>query len=262
MTGFPVSDVCSSSTHQILGIRFFNGDVDEAVALMFERGGFIVAPSGTCFARLREDARYRRAVLAADLAIADSGLMVLLWRLSRCESVQRLSGLKYLRHLLRKLKTRGSEKVFWVLPTERGRQKLFDWSRREACSIETENCYVAPRYGVEVEDGNLLGLIEQRRPVHIVIAIGSGVQEKLGYYLRENLSYRPAIHCTGAALGFITGDQAAIPEWADRFYLGWLFRSLAQPRIFIPRLSRAFELPRLIWKYGEQLPPMASASDL
>jgi len=120
MTGFPVSDVCSSSTHQILGIRFFNGDVDEAVALMFERGGFIVAPSGTCFARLREDARYRRAVLAADLAIADSGLMVLLWRLSRCESVQRLSGLKYLRHLLRKLKTRGSEKVFWVLPTERG----------------------------------------------------------------------------------------------------------------------------------------------
>jgi len=50
MTGFPVSDVCSSSTHQILGIRFFNGDVDEAVALMFERGGFIVAPSGTCFA--------------------------------------------------------------------------------------------------------------------------------------------------------------------------------------------------------------------
>jgi len=138
----------------------------------------------------------------------------------------------------------GERKSFLGSSHRAGRQKLFDWSRREACSIETENCYVAPRYGVEVEDGNLLGLIEQRRPVHIVIAIGSGVQEKLGYYLRENLSYRPAIHCTGAALGFITGDQAAIPEWADRFYLGWLFRSLAQPRILIPRLSRAFELPR------------------
>ena len=73
-----------------------------------------------------------------------------------------------------------------------------------------------------------------------IIAIGSGAQEKLGYYLRENLSYRPAIHCTGAALGFITGDQKAIPDWADRFYLGWLWRLVAQPRIFIPRLVPRF----------------------
>src|SRR4029077_7082332 len=92
------------------------------------------------------------------------------------------------------------------------------------------------------------------RPAHVIVAIGSGAQEKLGYYLRENLSYRPPIHCTGAALGFITGDQAVIPDWADRFYLGWFFRLIAQPHIFIPRLSRAFELPWLIWKDGEELP--------
>ena len=108
----------------------------------------------------------------------------------------------------------------------------------------------------EVEDRDLLALIEQHRPAHVIIAIGSGAQEKLGYYLRENLSYRPAIHCIGAALGFITGDQIAIPDWADRFYLGWFWRLVAQPRVFIPRLSRAFELPWLIWKYGEKLPPM------
>src|SRR6266571_1146843 len=72
---------------QILGIKFFNGDVDEAVAFMFRQGGFLVAPSGTCFARLCEDESYRRAMLAADLAIADSGLMVLLWRLLRGEKL-------------------------------------------------------------------------------------------------------------------------------------------------------------------------------
>ena len=82
-------------------------------------------------------------------------------------------------------------------------------------------------------------------------------QEKLGYYLRENLSYRPAIYCTGAALEFITSDQISIPDWADRFYLGWLLRLLRQPRVFIPPLARGFELPWLIWKYGENLPPMA-----
>ncbi len=243
-------------TRQILGIQFFNGSVDEAVALMFRDGGLLVAPSGTCFARFREDETYRRALLAADLAIADSGLMVVLWRFLQRENIQRISGLKYLKHLLGRLKGEGTAEVFWVLPSERARQKLFDWSRREPFSIRRENCYVAPRYGLEVEDRDLLALIEQHRPAHLIIAIGSGPQEKLGYYLRQNLSYRPAIHCTGAALGFITGDQAAIPDWVDRFYLGWLWRLVAQPHRFLPRLIRGFELPWLIWKYGGKLPPM------
>jgi exopolysaccharide biosynthesis WecB/TagA/CpsF family protein len=255
VTRFRVSENCNFSTCQILGIKFFNGGVDEAISSLFRRGGFLIAPSATCFARLREDESYRRAVLAADLVIADSGLMVVMWRLLKRENVQRISGLKYLKHLLRKLKGERNREVVWVLPSERARQKLVDWSRRESFLINTENCYVAPRYGSDVEDRNLLASVEQHRPTHVIIAIGSGAQEKLGYYLRENLSIRPAIHCTGAALGFITGDQIAIPEWADRFYLGWFWRLIAQPRIFIPRLIRGFELPWLIARYGNALPP-------
>jgi len=249
-------DVLFMTSSQILGIQFFNGDVDEAVSSMFQRGGFLVAPSGTCFARLREDEMYRRAVLAADLAIADSGLMVVVWRLLQRENVQRISGFKYLKHLLGKLKDEGTGNICWVLSSERAQQKLFDWSHREDFPLEIGNCYVAPRYGSQAEDGKLLAKTEQYRPAHVIVAIGSGSQEKLGYYLRKNLSYRPAIHCIGAALGFITGDQPVIPDWADRFYLGWLCRLLAQPRTFIPRLSRGLELPWLIWKYGEKLPPM------
>ena len=243
-------------TCQILGIQFFNGDVDEAIALMGRHGGFLMAPSGTCFARLREDIMYRSAVLAADLIIADSGWMVLLSRLLRRQNVQRISGYKYLKHMLGRMKGEGKRDMFWILPTKTAQQKLLDWSRHEDFSVDEKNCYVAPWYGSEVEDRNLLSALEQHRPAHVVVAIGSGPQEKLGFYLRENLSYRPAIHCTGAALGFITGDQTSIPDWADRFYLGWFFRLLAQPRTFIPRLSLALELPWLIWKYGERLPPL------
>jgi len=250
-----------SPSRQILGIQFFDGDVDEAIASMVRPGGFLVAPSGTCFGRLREDEAYRRAVIAADLAIADSGLMILLWRLLRRERVGRISGLKYLKHLLRKLEGEGTGETFWVLPSERARQKLFQWSLRETFPIASKNCYVAPRYDMEIEDRNLLSLVEENHPSHVIIAIGSGAQEKLGYYLRENLSYRPAIHCIGAALGFVTGDQIAIPDWADRLFLGWFFRLFAQPRVFIPRLSSAFELPWLIWKYGERLPSMRRKSE-
>src|SRR5262249_9650724 len=116
-------------------------------------GGFLVAPSGTCFARLREDDRYRRAIVAADLAIADSGLMVLLWRLLQRENVKRISGLKYLKRLLERLKREDTE-IFWVLPSESARQKLLEWSRRENFTIKRENCYVAPWYNQEVQDRN------------------------------------------------------------------------------------------------------------
>jgi exopolysaccharide biosynthesis WecB/TagA/CpsF family protein len=247
-----------SCSRQVLGIRFFNGDADEAIQSITQRGGFLIAPSGTCFARLREDERYRRAVLAADLAIADSGLMVVLCRLFRREGLQRISGLKYLKHLLATLKAAGTGGVFWILPDERAAQKLLDWSGRNALPIAGEDCYVAPRYRIAVADPNLVSLIDRRRPAHVIIAIGSGAQEKLGHYLREHLSYRPAIHCIGAALGFLTGDQIAIPDWADRFFLGWLWRLFAQPRTFVPRLVLGFELPWMIWKYGEEMPPMRS----
>src|ERR1043166_7320337 len=133
-------------TRQILGIQFFNGDADEAIRSIIERGGFLIAPSGTCFARLREDERYRRAVLAADLAVADSRLVVVLCHLFRHERLQRISGLKYLKHLLATLKAAGTGGVFWILPNERAAQKLLDWSGRDALPIAAEDYYVAPRY--------------------------------------------------------------------------------------------------------------------
>jgi N-acetylglucosaminyldiphosphoundecaprenol N-acetyl-beta-D-mannosaminyltransferase len=249
-----------ASSAQILGIRFFNGNVDEAVALMSQHRGFLIAPSGTCFARLRDNERYRRAVIVADMALPDSGLMVLLWRLLQREKISRISGLKYLRHLLHKLKGQGAGQIFWVLPSERARRKLFEWSHRESFQTASKKCYVAPWYGLDVEDQNLLGLVEKYRPRHLIIAIGSGPQEKLGYYLRENLSYRPAIHCIGAALGFVTGEQIPIPDWADRLYSGWFLRLMTQPQRFFPRLFRGFNLPWLIWRYREKLPPVRRRS--
>src|SRR5437879_5399587 len=102
----------------------------------------------------------------------------------------------------------------------------------------------------------LVSTINRRNTPHLIIGISGGVQEKLGFYLRENLAYRPAVHCIGAALGFLTGDQKPIPGWADRFYLGWFLRLIRQPKLFAKRFLRAFELPWLILKYGEKLPPL------
>ena len=241
----------------ILGINFFDRSVAEAVDTIHAKGGLLVAPSGTCFARLQQDPDYRRAVTSADLALADSGFMVLLWRILRGEPITRISGLAYLKELVDRPEVRQPGAAFWILPNERAQRKATAWAAAQGFEINTtRDSYVAPMYGPAVEDETVVALLEARRPRHIVIGIGSGPQEKLGHYLRHHLSYRPAIHCLGAALGFLTGDQVAIPVWADRFYLGWLLRLFAQPRVFIPRLARALALPWMIISYGPNLPPV------
>ncbi len=113
-----------------------------------------------------------------------------------------------------------------------------------------------------MEDAELLAVIERRRPVCIFVNVGSGVQEQLGWYLRKNLSYKPAILCTGAAIAFLTGGQAPIPPWADRYYLGWLLRIPRDPKRFGRRYLNAFKLVPLLVKYRERLPPLRGAAEL
>jgi UDP-N-acetyl-D-mannosaminuronic acid transferase (WecB/TagA/CpsF family) len=245
-----------SATQQILGLRFFDGSVSEAVRVAVEKGGLVVAPSGTCFTRLREDAAYRRAVTEPDLVLPDSGFMVLLWRLLRGRRITRISGLAYLKEMLNQRALRQSGQTFWILPNESASEMVIGWLTSHGFAVSRDDYYVAPIYGRLVEDEPLRALIESRRPHHIVVALSGGVQEKLGFFLRENLGYRPGIHCIGGALGFVTGYQVTIPNWADRFYLGWLFRLMADPARFLPRARNAFALPGMIMRYGGNIPPL------
>lgn len=245
-----------SQATQILGLHFLNGSAEEAVEQVSRTGGVLVVPAAPAMVRLQRDDIYRQAMLSADYAIPDSGLMVLTWKMLQRENLPRVSGLTYLKALVSRPEFKEAGRTFFVLPAESAKGKLLEWAAANDLRITADDCYIAPQYSLAVEDGKLLALIERRRPRHIVIAIGNGPQEKLGVYLRDHLSYRPAIHCIGAALGFLTGDQVAIPDWADRLYLGWLLRLFAQPRIFIPRLTRAALLPWLILRYGREMPPL------
>ena len=240
---------------RILGIDFFEGSVAEAVAQAVAGGGLIVAPSGSCFIRLQRDETYRRAITGADLALADSGFMVLLWRFLRGRRIGRISGLAYLKQLLAGPDLRSAGSTTWILPDNAAREKTVAALRRDGFAANEGDFYVAPFYGHDVEDSTLLALIKATRPRHVVIALSGGVQEKLGSYVRGHCEDKPAIHCIGAALGFVAGYQIAIPDWADRLYLGWLLRLLSHPRRFLPRALDALALPGLIIRYGENLPP-------
>ena len=97
-------------------------------------------------------------------------------------------------------------------------------------------------YGNDVKDDILLNKIERKKPKVILLNLGGGVQEKLGSFLKSNLSYKPGIICTGAAISFFTGKQAGISKAIDKFYLGWLWRCFDEPKKFIPRYINGFKL--------------------
>ena len=63
----------------------------------------------------------------------------------------------------------------------------------------------------------------------------------------------------GAAPGFVTGDQIVIPMWADRFFVGWIFRIIGRPRDYLTRYWKARFLPLLIIKYGTEIPQLRTS---
>jgi len=246
---------------QILGIRFFIGNADEAIARI-SGGGLLVVPAAPALKNLANDPGYREALQEADLVITDSAFMVMIWNRLKRGSIRRLSGLKYLRSLLKQPDFYQPGGSFWIMASEESAARNCDWLRRQGIQLAEQDRYIAPLYGKDIQDAKLLKRIEERHPRHIVVCIGGGTQERLGLYLRSELSCKPSIHCIGAAIAFLSGDQVQIPKWADRLYLGWLFRCLSNPFRYMPRYWDARKLYSLMVQYGSSLPDLLSVAEL
>jgi N-acetylglucosaminyldiphosphoundecaprenol N-acetyl-beta-D-mannosaminyltransferase len=243
---------------QILGIRFFVGDAQGAIDLVSERGGLVVVPSAPTLKDLASDHSYRESLLGADFAIADSTLMVVIWNLVERNRIPKLSGLKYLRALVERPEFRIEGNNFWVMASPKSARRNLKWLRENGVAVAEEDVYIAPLYGSVIDDKELLRRIEERRPKHVVMGVGGGVQERVGYYLKQNLSYMPAIHCIGAAIAFLSGDQVGIPSWVDALGMGWLWRIFSDPKRFGPRYWGARFLAPLLLKYRDRLPAIGA----
>lgn len=240
------------ATERILGIPFHCGTAADAVRQTLAGRGLVVAPSGPNLAVIDRDPVYRSAVTGASLALTDSGLMLLLWALRTGRRLPRVSGLGYLRALLAHPGF-AREQVLWVVPGPVEAQGIRQWL--ESRQLPPGAYYSAPFYSrSSVSDPALLARLARERPGLVILCISGGVQEKLGQWLLDHLDYRPGVVCIGAAIGFITGAQAAIPTWADRLCLGWLLRCLRDPRRFVGRYLAALRLIPVLLRWGSEEP--------
>jgi len=245
-----------TATHRILGIDFFDGSAQAAIAIM-RNGGLLVIPAAPALKDLDHNLDYRESLLNADLAITDSAYMVLIWNRLQSKTIKRLSGLEYLRELLLEPDVRQPGNTLWIMASPISAKRNLAWLEGQGITVPEDNIYMAPIYGsASISDPALLERLNRLRPQHVIVTIGGGTQERLGLYLKRNLDYRPAIHCIGAAIAFLSGDQVHIPVWADKFYLGWLFRSVAEPKRYVPRYWGAVKLLPLMLRHRENLPDL------
>ena len=220
-------------------IKFIEGDFKN-IKFLLDKGGMLVLPAAPALANIYSDKSYHKALKHADIALFDSGFFCLLLRIFKGIKIKKYSGLKFLTQFLKSLKN-CSDKILMINPSYN--EQLLNKKYLKLKKINNANHYVAPFYNKNIiNDLKLLKMIKKDKPRYIVINLGGGVQELLGSYLKSNLDYKPSIICSGAAIAFLTGQQAKIPLIFDKLYLGWLIRIIFDPFIFIPRYTKAFKL--------------------
>ena len=236
---------------KILGINFFRGSEKDVFNLLIEKGGLLTVPAAPALVNIKSDSSYYQSLLGSDIVIPDSGYMILIWNLLSNEKINKISGLMFINYFIKKIKLMDSE-LFLINPSNQEGAINKAFFSKNGLNINNEFIYTAPYYKESVKDVKLLQLLEINQPKWILINIGGGTQEKLGYFLKKNLTYKPAIICTGAALAFKTGSQVNIPSVVDKIHLGWLSRCISNPKIFIPRYLGAFKLISLLLKYKSE----------
>ena len=204
---------------------------------LLNKGGLVVLPSGPGLSSINKDLNYKIALQNSDIVLFDSGYFCILLRFLKNIKVKKFSGYKLLENLIKDLK-KSKKKIFLIDPNL-NESKV----NKKYLNIKNLNQYIAPQYNKDkIEDIKLLNMINFQKPKYVIINLGGNTQEVLGYYLKQNLRYKPVIICSGAAISFFTQKQAPISNFIDKLYLGWLVRILFNPKVFLPRYLKAIKL--------------------
>ena len=204
---------------------------------LLNKGGLVVLPSGPGLSSINKDLNYKIALQNSDIVLFDSGYFCILLRFLKNIKVKKFSGYKLLENLIKDLK-KSKKKIFLIDPNL-NESKV----NKKYLNIKNLNQYIAPQYNKDkIEDIRLLNMINFQKPKYVIINLGGNTQEVLGYYLKQNLKYKPVIICSGAAISFFTKKQAPISNFIDKLYLGWLVRILFNPKVFLPRYLKAIKL--------------------
>ena len=218
-------------------IKFYSGNYDQ-IKYEFDKGGVLVAPAASALANIDIDKQYYSSLKKSKIAILDSGFFCILLRVFRFQKVKKLSGFLFLKTFLDNFKNQ--QKILFIDPSRKS--NILNTKFLKSKKIINFKTYIAPNYKKKFFDLKLLNLVNNYKPKYIVINIGGGSQEPLAIYINKNIKYNASIMCTGAALAFMTGEQAPINKFIDKIYLGWLTRIIWNPKLYLGRILKSFKI--------------------
>lgn len=222
------------------GIKFDNSTFDEIKKKLVLKSNMLVAPAASALSQIDVNKDYYQSLKGADIVILDSGFFCILLRIFKGLSVNRLSGYLFLKKFL-DLDFKKNIKFFLIEPNQK--DLIVNKSYFNKKRINNITSYVAPKYNTKkFKDSKLLKKIKQKKPRFIIVNIGGGIQETLGLYVKKNIKFKCSIICTGAAIAFLTKRQAPVNDLIDKLYLGWLIRTLYDPKKFFMRNLSALKL--------------------
>ena len=221
------------------GIKFYNYNFTKLLSKI-NKGGLLVAPAASALTNITNNKKYHESLKKSDVAIFDSGFFCILLRIFWGKKVNKFSGYLFLKNFL-SLNFKKKTNFLTIDPTLD--DSKINLSYLKSQNIKNIKSYIAPLYDSRnINDKNLIKIIKKYKPRYVIINIGGEIQEMLGLFIKKNINFKSSIICTGAAIAFLTKRQAPINDTLDKFYLGWLIRTLHNPRKFFFRTIKSLYL--------------------
>lgn len=231
------------------GIKFHNYSYSKILLKLNQvKGGYLVAPAASSLSKILNDKFHYEALKNSTIAIFDSSFFCLLLILFKRFKPKKFSGFLFIKKLVddRFIK---KQKILTIDPSIAVSKihKLYLLSKK----FKRIESYVAPLYNrrsTSIKDKKIIKLIDAFKPRYILINIGGEIQERLALYISKNTKIKVNIFCLGAALGFLTGTQAPINSFHDKYFLGWIIRVFHDPKVFFLRILKSLSLISLFFK--------------
>jgi|688.fasta_scaffold52823_6 UDP-N-acetyl-D-mannosaminuronic acid transferase (WecB/TagA/CpsF family) len=232
------------------GIKFYNSSYNFIINKIYEEGGYLCAPAAYPLYRIldKKDYKYYNALKNANINLFDSGYFCILLKFFLKIKIKKFSGYKFISKLIKDKKLK-EKKILLINPSIKDEECNIRLFKKK--NFKFIYSYLAPFYRSSSSffDRNLFKKINKIKPRIIIINISGLKQENLAFMIQQNIKFKLSIFCLGGAISFITGTQAPINSFFDKYYLGWFIRIIHRPDRFILRTIKSILLVKLVIKH-------------
>ena len=231
-----------------LGINFYEAEYQTIVNKLEKIGGYLVIPAASALSTYHENKLYQKSLLKSTIAILDSSFFCFLLLIFKFVKVKKYSGYRFIKNFISDLSMKNKKILLLECSDKEKKINLLYFKSKKFRFVKNYVCPIYNRNSKKIRDKYLIKFVKSYRPKIIICNIGGLIQEPLALYIKNNVKYKCAIICSGAALTFITGSGAKITNFIDYLNLGWLMRIIFDPYTFIPRIFFSLKLIPLVLK--------------